>query len=256
MMRHLASGLALAFQFFSVIPVKKVLPMEKRDLTAMYAALPFLGALLGGAAAAAVFLLREYSSVSPLLGAFLLVLFFLAATGGLHMDGLADTADAYFSYQDRERRLEILEDPRIGAFGAMALIMAIAGKILILAELFPGLSLPWLLIVPVLARTGLLVLFVWTKSAKEKGLAAFFQQRVHGPLIAAASGVYLLAGGVLLLYAGGWLLAFSILAALLLSVYLYRRWCLHNFGGVTGDLFGAYVEGAEILLWTIFLLFI
>ena len=253
---HIGSGIALAFQFFSVVPVKKALPMEKRDITVMYMALPLLGTVMGAAALALAFLFQEYTDASPLLGAFLLVFFFFAATGGLHLDGLADTADAYFSYQNREKRLEIMGDPRIGAFGTMALIFAVAGKVIVLAEVLVDLPLIWLMIVPLLSRTGLLILFNWTKSAKKDGLAAFFQQRAHKRWLAGASGSYLLLVAALFLYAGGWSVAFAVLAAFLLVLFLYRRWCLRNFGGMTGDLFGAYVEGAEILLWTICLFFI
>ena len=48
----------------------------------------------------------------------------------------------------------------------------------------------------------------------------------------------------------------AVMAAFLLMLFWYRRFCLRNFGGVTGDLFGAYVEGAELLLWMVFLFFI
>ena len=253
---HIASGIALAFQFFSVVPVKKALPMEKRDITVMYMALPLLGAVLGAAAMGLAFLFQEYTDASPLLGAFLLVFFFFSATGGLHLDGVADTADAYFSYQNREKRLEIMGDPRIGAFGTMALLFAVAGKIIVLAEFFPDLPLLWLMIVPMLSRTGLLILFNWTNSAKKDGLAAFFQQRADKRWLARVSAIYLILLAALLLYVGGWSVAFAVLAAFLLFLFLYRRWCLRNFGGMTGDLFGAYVEGAEILLWTMCLFFI
>ncbi|MDN3449760.1 adenosylcobinamide-GDP ribazoletransferase [Planococcus sp. APC 3906] len=253
---HIGSGIALAFQFFSVVPVKKALLMEKRDITVMYMALPLLGAVMGAAALALAFLFQEYTDASPLLGAFLLVFFFFAATGGLHLDGLADTADAYFSYQKREKRLEIMGDPRIGAFGTMVLIFAVTAKIIVLAEVFSDLPLIWLVIVPLLSRTGLLILFNWTKSAKKDGLAAFFQQRAEKRWLSVASASYLLLVAALLLYAGGWSVAFAVLAVFLLFLLLYRRWCLRNFGGMTGDLFGAYVEGAEILLWTMCLFFI
>lgn len=253
---HIVSGIALALQFFSVVPVKKTLPMEKRDITAMYIALPALGALIGAAAMAVAFLLREFTGISPLLAAFMLVLFFLAATGGLHLDGLADVSDAFFSYQNREKRLEIMGDPRIGAFGVMALLFAVLGKILVLSEVLPDLPLLWLVIVPLLSRTGLLILFSWTKSAKKEGLAAFFQQKADKRWLAGASAIYLLAAAVLLLYMGGWILAAAGTTVILLFFYTFRQWCLRNFGGVTGDLFGAYVEGAEILLWTVCLFFI
>lgn len=256
MMKNILSGLALAFQFFSVVPVKKALPMEKRDITAMYIALPLLGAFLGAIAMGLAFLLRESTDASSLLSGFLLVLLFLGATGGLHLDGFADTADAFFSYQDRDKRLQIMGDPRIGAFGTMALILAIAGKIILIAESFSLMPMMWLLIVPMLSRAGLLALFSWTESAKPDGLAAFFQGKADRRWTGTFAAIYLLGTGMLLLFTGGWLMGAVVMAAFLVAFYLYRRFCLRNFGGVTGDLFGAYVEGAELLLWTLILFFI
>lgn len=256
MMQHLANGIALAFQFFSVVPVRKELPLEKKDVTAMYAGLPFLGTLLGGASMLIAFILRDYTEVSPLLAAFLVVLFLTAATGGLHLDGLADVGDAYFSYQDRERRLEIMGDPRIGAFGTMALLFALLGKIIVAAELIYELPLVLLAMMPMVSRTGLLLLFSTTKSAKKNGLGAFFRQRADVKWLVFAACLYLVISGSLLIYWAGLIPAAVILVSFLLVLWIYRKWCLRQFGGVTGDLFGAYIEGAELLLWTVLLFFI
>ncbi|MDS9023364.1 adenosylcobinamide-GDP ribazoletransferase, partial [Streptococcus pneumoniae] len=89
-----------------------------------------------------------------------------------------DTGDAYFSYQSKNKRLEIMGDPRIGAFGAMVLIFAIAGKIIVLAELIPSVSLIALAAVPVVSRIGLSVLSATAKPAKTEGLAAYFQRLI------------------------------------------------------------------------------
>ncbi|MBT2570874.1 adenosylcobinamide-GDP ribazoletransferase [Planococcus sp. ISL-110] len=256
MNRQLGTGFLLALQFFSVIPVKKQLPMEKSHITAMYAMLPLLGLLFGSVLAGSVWLLRETTDLSPLLIGFAVVAIGMVLSGGLHMDGLADAADAYFSYQDREKRLAIMGDPRIGAFGTMVLLLAIVGKMIIIAESIQAVSLVLIFVVPVLSRIGLLALFSSTPSAKQDGLAAFFQQLAdHRKLQLTA--VCLMA---ILLAAVVWnttvWTALILLALLLVSFWLYRAWCLRNFRGVTGDLFGAYVEGVEILLWISFLFFV
>ena len=256
MMQHLATGIALAFQFFSVVPVKKELPLEKNDVTAMYAFLPLLGALLGGGSALIVFVLSGYTEVSPLFAAFVVVLFLVAATGGLHLDGLADVGDAYFSYQDQEKRLEIMGDPRIGAFGTMVLLFALLGKIIVAAELVYEIPLALLIAVPLLSRIGLLALFSTTRSAKNNGLGAFFRQRANTKWLALAAALYLLLAAGFLIYLAGPGSAAAITAIFLLALWIYRKWCLRQFGGVTGDLFGAYIEGAELLLWTVLLFFI
>ncbi|MDQ0428281.1 adenosylcobinamide-GDP ribazoletransferase [Planomicrobium stackebrandtii] len=256
MNRHLGTGFLLALQFFSVIPVKKQLPMEKSHITAMYAMLPILGLLFGSVLAASAWLLRETTDSSSLLIGFAVVGIGVMLSGGLHLDGLADTADAYFSYQDREKRLEIMGDPRIGAFGTMVLLVAIVGKIIIIAESIDTISLILVLMIPILSRIGLLALFSSTSPAKPSGLAAFFQQRSDQRTLRLTATVFmgiLLAGVV---WAAGIWLACMLLVLLLVSLWLYRTWCLKNFGGVTGDLFGAYVEGVEILLWTSLLFFV
>jgi len=255
-MKHIRTGALLALQFFSVIPVKKELPLEKNNVTSMYVSLPALGAIIGGLTAVIAWLLLDFTELSALFIAFSIVVLGIFLTGGLHMDGIADVGDAYFSYQDRERRLEIMGDPRIGAFGTMALLLAILGKIVVAAEIIEQIPLAVLAVIPVFSRIGLLLLFSKTHSAKEQGLAAFFQQRANHKQIAGSAALYLTLVIVFVGYADNWASAFGLSAISLVFLYGYRKWCLKNFGGVTGDLFGAYIEGAELLLWTALLFFI
>lgn len=256
MIRQVATGFLLSLQFFSVIPVKKNLPMEKAHITAMYAMLPVLGLLVGCILASTVWILRDATDVSFLLIGFMVVLVGIVLTGGLHMDGLADVGDAYFSYQDREKRLAIMGDPRIGAFGTMVLLLAIVGKIIVVAESINELSLIWLVLIPVFSRIGLLVLFSATHSAKPDGIAAFFQQRAsHKKLRLVAIATVIISLATLSIMTTFWT-AFVFFVILVLFSWRYRAWCLRNFGGVTGDLFGAYVEGVEILLWMSLLFFL
>ncbi|TWT27619.1 adenosylcobinamide-GDP ribazoletransferase [Planomicrobium sp. CPCC 101110] len=255
-MKRLGIGLLLALQFFSIIPVKKELPLEKGYITSMYRALPFLGLIFGAITAAAAWTLLNFTELSSLFAAFIVVVIGIFLTGGLHMDGVADVGDAYFSYQEREKRLEIMGDPRIGAFGAMALTLLIFGKIIVVSEVLEGIPIIAVAFVPVFSRIGLMLLFSKTASAKEGGLAAFFQRRADGGQVALGAAVWLAAAWGVLGYMESLRLAFGLAAVLLVSIYLYRKWCLKNFGGVTGDLFGAYIEGTELLLWAVFLFFI
>lgn len=255
-MKHVGAGLLLAVQFFSVFPVKKELPLQKNDVTAMYIWLPLLGALIGSIVAVSAWLLRDFTDVSSLLIAFIVVAIGFSLTGGLHLDGLADVGDAYFSYQDREKRLHIMGDPRIGAFGTMVLLFVVVGKIIIVAEIIQLVPLVIIGAISVFSRIGLLILFSTTASAKGTGLAAFFQQKADFKIIKIFAGVFLFSASVLAVYVFGWWPAVAMAAALLVSLVIFRRWCFRNFGGVTGDLFGAYMEGIEVVLWTVLLFFI
>lgn len=256
MAKHSGIGLLLTLQFFSTFPVKKNLPMEKAQLNAMYILLPMLGLLFGSILALTALLVRETTASGSLLLALILVVLSLALSGGLHMDGLADVADAFFSYQEKEKRLEIMGDPRIGAFGTMALIVMIAGKLIIVSETALTVSLWMILFIPAISRIGLLLIFSSTQSAKSSGLAAFFQSRTDHQKIARWGLLWL----VLIMSAAAilmsWQLALVIILSFLIGSLWYRSWCLKHFGGVTGDLFGTYIEGMELLLWIILLFFI
>ncbi|MFS0690511.1 adenosylcobinamide-GDP ribazoletransferase [Sporosarcina sp. 179-K 8C2 HS] len=246
------NGLLLALQFFTSFPVKKEMPMERKDVTAMYIALPIVGGLIGLVMYGVAVLFMDGIGTGSLLASVFVVVAGFALTGGLHMDGFADMGDAFFSYRDKEKRLEILDDPRIGAFGTMALILLIVVKIALLEELLhrgDGLF-PLFIAVPLLARAGMNVYFSTTRLAKEKGIAHFFKGKLAtGKLMAWSIGT-----GIATVMALGFVLHSIVVPIVLLGVVcgvviLFRRWSLKHFGGVSGDLCGAFIEGTEVLLW-------
>ncbi|WP_432354006.1 adenosylcobinamide-GDP ribazoletransferase [Sporosarcina sp. A2] len=245
------NGILLALQFFTSIPVRKELPMERRHITSMYGALPFVGALIGLAMTTSI-LLSEALGFGTLLTAVLTLIIGIALTGGLHLDGVADTSDAYFSYRDQKRRHEILADPRIGAFGTLGLIVFILLKLALLHEFIVvhGANLYVLMAVPFLARGTMVLYFSTMKPAKESGMAYFFLQKLNrGPLIGwtiVCMVAVVIAVGIVL---NTILLPIAIIGIIGLSLALYPSWTLRNFGGVTGDLSGAFIEGMEVVLW-------
>lgn len=90
------NGLLLALQFFTSIPIKKELPLERKDVTAMYVALPVVGAAIGLVMYTVSFVLFQELHMGTLLTAVLILLAGIVLTGGLHLDGWADTGDAFF----------------------------------------------------------------------------------------------------------------------------------------------------------------
>nr|WP_255723435.1 adenosylcobinamide-GDP ribazoletransferase [Sporosarcina sp. ACRSL] len=242
----------LALQFFTSVPIKKELPMERKNVTGMYVALPFVGWLIGLAMYGVAVLFTEGIGTGSLLTAVAVVVTGVALTGGLHMDGFADMSDAFFSYRDREKRLAILDDPRIGAFGTMALVLLLIVKIALLEELVHRNVelLPFFIAVPFLARAGMNIYFSTTRLAKEKGIAYFFKGKLAtGKLIA-----WSLSLGIAVIVAIGFVLHSIVVPVVLVvvatgAVFIFRSWSLKHFGGVSGDLCGAFVEGTEVLLW-------
>ncbi|MCM3636440.1 adenosylcobinamide-GDP ribazoletransferase [Sporosarcina luteola] len=246
------NGFMLAVQFFTSIPIRKELPMERKDVTGMYVALPFVGGLIGLAMYGVLVLLTDVIGTGSLLAAVFVIVAGIALTGGLHMDGFADTGDAFFSYRDRVKRLEILDDPRIGAFGAMSLILLIVVKIALFQELFhrnDGL-LPYFIAIPLLARAGMNVYFSSTRLAKEKGIAHFFKGKLSvGKLMVGSVIMAVAMTAVLGIVLHSIIVPVVLLGVLCGSAILFRTWSLKHFGGVSGDLCGAFIEGTEALLW-------
>lgn len=253
------NGILLAMQFFTAIPIRKELPLGRKEVTAMYVALPFVGAAIGLTMYGVSELLLNYLHIGTLLASVLIVLTAIFLTGGLHLDGWADTGDAFFSYKDRERRLEILEDPRLGAFGTMVLILLIIVKIALFNEILMSgtASIALFIAIPFLARAAMNLYFSKVRLAKDKGIAHFFKEKISANIVMG----WTLISSTAMLYALGLLLKnllIPVVIAVVLAVVLltFRNWSLKHFGGVTGDLCGAFIEGVEALLWLTVLCFI
>ncbi|MCZ2257500.1 adenosylcobinamide-GDP ribazoletransferase [Sporosarcina sp. G11-34] len=253
------NGILLAIQFFTAFPVTKELPLGRKEVTAMYVALPFVGAAIGLSMYGMAYLLLDVGMTGTFLAAVLVTLTGVVLTGGLHLDGWADTGDAFFSYKDQEKRHEILGDPRLGAFGTMALVFLIVLRIALFNELFlRGMDMLLIFIaVPFLSRIGLNIYFTTVKSAKDKGLAHFFKEKLNQQVVVTIS---IIAG---LLFLGSMAIVLEtvvvpivLFIVLAVSVWIFKSWSVKHFGGVTGDLSGTFIEGVEVLLWIVLLLFI
>lgn len=248
-------GFLLSLQFFTSLPIHKQLPMSKKTVTAMYIMLPILGILMGTTLYILNVINDQYLQVSNLLLAILLVVAGIVMTGGLHLDGWIDMGDAYFSYQDQKRRLEILEDSRVGAFGAISLVVLLLLKIGFIFEFINSENLNtsnYFLAIPFLSRLALMIYFVTTHTVKEKGLAAYFKSQVNSKGIWIALLLYALLFSSLTYYFIG-LTGLILALCMVLFVLIYRKWTIKNFGGMTGDLAGALYEGTEVFLWGVLL---
>lgn len=132
----------LAVQFFTRIPVTGRLadwvgfsPAMLRASAAHFPGVGWIVATVAGAVYAAAFLALPSTPFTPLVAAVLCTVATVLLTGGFHEDGLADVADGLGGSTDRQRALEIMKDSRIGAFGALALVLALLAKVSLLALL-------------------------------------------------------------------------------------------------------------------------
>ena len=250
-------GILLALQFFSVLPIKKALPMTRATITAMYSTMPVVGVLFG-AILMAVYEGLVRTDVSTLFLTIALIVVHIICTGGLHLDGYIDVSDAYFSYGERTIRLEILEDPRTGAFGVISVIVLLLLHVAALYELLTQqYAYTWLLllVVPILLRCGVMLYFSTMPCAKEKGIAYYFVKNMNVVVVKAITWIVLIMLVIVALLVQVYVIIAAVVMQLLI-VYIYRKWSIKHFGGMNGDLSGALYEGSQVLLWLTLLLFI
>jgi len=199
-------------------------------------AYPVVGAvvgLIGGAA----FWAAARLGLPPMLAAILAVAAQVVATGSLHEDGLADTADGLGGGADRERALAIMRDSRIGTFGVLALAMALGIRVGALAALpGPGAAALALIAAGMLGRGAVVGLLLALPPTRPDGLAASLGPV---PLRPAAAGMALAALAAFLPH-GGTALAGAAIAAAAMGWLAWRR-----IGGCTGDALGAAEQAAE-----------
>ncbi|OES45153.1 adenosylcobinamide-GDP ribazoletransferase [Domibacillus iocasae] len=248
-MKSYVYAAGIIIQFFTILPLHRTLPMDKAELKAVLHLFPLLGLVKGLLYAAVFWSLIEWSPFSQLSIAFLVWLLPIVLTGGLHLDGWMDWADAHFSFRDKDKRLAILNDPRAGAFGVLALVLLLSAKFLFVFETVRAGSQYTLviLLIPFFAQmlTGLFLQFV--PPAKTEGLAAFFQKG-HSRLLPVVYSLFLVFAAFFYIWHP---LFWSMAGASWMYFVFIKQGMQKEFGGMTGDLLGASQEGAELLLWMI-----
>ncbi len=231
--------LVLALGFLTSIPVRTPAP-RSGELGRAAIWFPFVGLIIGAVLAGAQLIVTRW--FSPLLAGALIVVVWIALTGGLHLDGLADCGDGLLSAASRERRLEIMRDPRLGTFGGMTLVMHLLIKSLAVASLGAPFAL---LLAPVLARW--LMLFVAQQpSARPGGLGAEFAAGLTKSIGFGAAII-----PILLCVLGVPQSIFAALAAIAITAGLVRFTTV-RLGGVTGDVLGMTIEVVETVVLLVF----
>lgn len=199
---------------------------------------PLAGALMGGLLALVHGLLAHW--VTAGVQAALCVALWAWLSGGLHLDGLADSADGWAGgLGDREKTLAIMKDPATGPAGVTALLLVLLLKFAALASL-PQLPLALGLAV-FLGRLVLLPALLATPYVREGGLGS-------GLVPPAGAGWGITVLGLAAVAALRWPLAGVLLAGVALVFWCWRRACMKRLGGITGDTLGALVELTETIV--------
>src|SRR6266851_4809133 len=218
------SGFWSALQFLTRIPV----PRGEYRLETSVPWLPVVGLVLGVILAGIDWGLRTLA-VDQLVVSTLVVVLLLVLSGALHADGLMDTCDAVFGHATPERRLEIMRDPHVGAFGVVGLVCVVALKIAAVYALPVALRPQWLVLAPGLGRWSIVLLATMFPYGRASGLGA--------PLKAAATTRVLILATLLPLagcIASGPVGAACGLLAAAVALGL-GAWLMRLLPGLTGD---------------------
>jgi adenosylcobinamide-GDP ribazoletransferase len=246
-------GLGLAMQFLTALPLRVSFDWTKQTSSWSFRFYPMVGLLLGGLVSIQAYLLMEYVPFSLLMISFYLFTCSIILTGGLHLDGWMDASDAYFSYRDIARRLEIMKDPRTGAFGVLSVLFLLSWRFLFIYESIK-LSGPdvWLLflLIPFLSRTWMGVILVRAPLAKEEGMAFEIRKNIEKSSVQ-FYGLYAVAATGLGYWSGETMMVLSLLLVSAAGFLFGRRFIIKQFSGITGDSVGAFTEGMETWLWFI-----
>lgn len=225
----------LALSFLTRIPVPDLGRLEPVDFGRCALYYPVVGAVIGLLLCTPMLL---FGHAQPLLLAAIITVLWAVITGGLHLDGVADGADAWLGgLGDEEKTHRILKDPLVGAAGAIAISSVLLLKFAALTVLIEN-QLWWAVVfAPVLGRASILLLFLSTPYVRRGGLASAvtdFMPKLPAGLIAL---------GCLII---GLLLAWQGVLWFLLGFWLLRRVMMKRLQGCTGDTAGAGVELGEV----------
>ena len=240
-MRRLLNSLRAAWMFLTILPwPSRSRRIDARDIAASRWAFPVVGALIGLLLVALDQVLQVVRA-GPFTVAFVLTLGWVAISGGLHLDGLADSADGLCHGRDSAARLAIMHDPHVGAFGVAAVALAIVGKFALLSELHDPMRSRAVFGAAVLARTAVLVVAGRSRYPRPDGAARWLLEATT-PRDAnlAAIILFVVAGSV---FGSRGLVLGVVCVGCALGV---ARASTRRLGGVTGDVLGALIELVEL----------
>lgn len=244
MLQHSPFGrsLVLAMQLLTRLPTPVIDQPTADDYGRSVLAYPLIGLLIGLLLAAGLGLLQLLAgNHAVLLQAALLLALWVGLSGALHLDGLADSVDAWIGgHGDRERTLAIMKDPASGPMAVAALVILLLIKFAALAALIGEVAWPLLLLPPLLGRAALVAAFLFIPYARGQGLGSAQASRMPRAAALLMLAFSILTAPLLAGWAG--LLAVLTSTAIFIAV---RRATLQRLGGFTGDIAGTLCELTE-----------
>ena len=243
-------GLALLFKFMTRLPVPGGNSFDSKALGKGMKWFPIVGLVIGIINLVVALILQMFIP-SPILTGIILVTLDVIITGGLHLDGLADTFDGIFSYRSKQKMLEIMKDSRVGTNGVLVLILYFIFKIGFLvetSELFEINQGVIMLIVPILSRINSVVNCAFEPYARVTGMGKTFVDNTDkNGLIISYITVTIILYGIASYFMLPFISLFIVLNILILCGFFFGKLMTRKIGGITGDTLGALLELSSVL---------
>lgn len=244
---RLIQAMWVALSMYSKIPVPRT-EWNEENMKYAICFFPVVGAVTGGIVYLAGEYLLHFTSSNPLFLGVTLTLLPVLINGGIHLDGLMDTADARSSWGDREKKLAVLKDSHVGAFAVLSVCCYFLWSAAVCSEITEEI-LPAVSLVYVLSRalSGLSV--VTFPAAKEEGILKTFQGKAQKRTVRVVMVLWIAAAFSGMVWLGGSLALPAAACAAAAFAYYYRM-SRREFGGITGDLAGFFLCVCELLAVT------
>ena len=231
----------VGLQFLTRIRIVRQTVWTAEDFGRSTRFFPLVGLVLGICYALAAWILVSVLGMRVLTAALLLILPLLL-TGGLHADGFMDTADGVFSGRERERKLEIMKDSRVGSFGVVAFVLLMFLQFALLLDMSPPLLVSVFFVMPIIGRMAMVLAVSCFPYARADGMGKTFADMADRGTVAIAA----VTTSVLVIPIG--LLATLALVLGIVFALLFCRWMTAILGGVTGDVYGAATVLTETIV--------
>lgn len=241
----LLKSFLIAVSMYSKIPVPSV-EWEKDAMKYAMCFFPVIGVATGMVSFMAALVLRTYTQCGSFFFGAVMTAIPVLITGGIHLDGFADTVDALSSYGDREKKLEILKDPHTGAFALIGICTYLILNLAIWSEAELSV-LPAAVCIYPFSRSLSGIAVVSFPPAKNSGLLRTFQDGAHRRRVCAVLTVWAVLFGVLLVYLCPIPGILALAAGLVVFGYYYGM-AIRQFGGATGDLAGYFLQLCELAM--------
>ena len=234
-------SIVVAFQFLTRLYLPINVEWDTGNLRRSLTWFGLVGAFIGVILAGAMTLFNRFDLI-PAVSAIIILLIWIFITGGMHIDGISDMADGFFSMRDKEKTLEIMKDSHVGAFGVITIVFLLLIKFEMLKEFIIIEKNVWLLILPpTIARIAAGLVLSFYETTKKSGLGYTFHSSDPRLFWAIGFIVTLIISSILniksLIFIG-----IAILASNLMAL-----WAKKKIGGLNGDIYGAIVETVEVI---------